>query len=457
MSYIVCKFGGTSVATDSALKQIKKIISLDKRRKVLVLSAPGKASGIVTKVTDYLLAVAEKSLKKRDVTKDVASVKRRFIDNYTALGLSEDAVLTVVDRLDDRIKMKKDNPERFRDAIVASGEEFNAELFAAYLNSCDIKAAFVCPQSISLEVTSVFGDARPTEQGMKNLEKVNDLVDGETVVVFPGFYGVTADGDTATFSRGGSDLTGALIADAIGAIEYENWTDVNGILSANPKVVPEPDQISALTYKEMRELSYMGFKVFHEEAVKPVTEKKVPIRLRNTNNLKNRGTLIVSERLPDERDIVGIAAASGFCLFNIQKFLMNREKGFGRRTFQIFEELDLSYEHSPSGVDDLSVVLDQNQLQPGTVNQIVRKIEEELEPDDIRIEFGLSLIVVVGEGLLHKIGVLAAAAQAFSDSDINIKIVNQGSSEISIIFGIDSKDEDKAVRILYDKFFNETD
>jgi aspartate kinase len=455
MSYLVCKFGGTSVATAAALQQIKYILSLDTRRKIVILSAPGTASGIVTKVTDYLINIAEKKLKGKNVDKELKAVKKRFSDNYTKLGLSEKEISSVVDDLNARLDMSTENHARFRDAIVAAGEEYNAHLFSIYLNHSDMPAEFVSPQSIDLRVTSIYGDAQPTDEGIQNLRQIQDIADADKIVVFPGFYGVTQDSSIATFSRGGSDLTGAIISDAIGAIEYENWTDVNGILSANPKVVADPEQIAALTYKEMRELSYMGFKVLHEEAVKPVTGQKIPIRLRNTNNLENTGTLIVSDRLPDERDVVGIAAAPGFCLFNIQKYLMNREKGFGRRTLQIFEELGLSYEHSPSGVDDLSVVLEQNQLKPGTVNSIVRKIEDELSPDSIRTEFGLSLIAVVGEGLLHKIGVLAAAAQAFADAGININICNQGSSEISIIFGIDSADQDEAVQVLYDKFFNE--
>lgn len=452
MFRIVCKFGGTSVATKESLEQIKHILEFKSERRILILSAPGKASGIVTKVTDYLIQIAEKGIAGKDTTKDITAVKKRFHDNYTALGLSEDAISNVVDEIDNRVAADKSNPARFRDAIVAAGEEFNANLFAQYLVSIGINARFESPQSIGLLVTDDYGDAQATEEGLENLKKLQPICD-ESVVIFPGFYGITKDNHIATFSRGGSDLTGAIIADAVNADEYENWTDVNGILSANPNVVTNPEQIPALTYREMRELSYMGFKVFHEEAVKPVTDKKIPIRLRNTYNLENRGTLIVSERLPDERDIVGIAAASNFCLFNIQKYLMNRQKGFGRKVLQVFEDLDLSYEHSPSGVDDLSIVLDQNQLHPETVNQIIRNLEMELEPDDIRAEFGLSLIAVVGEGLLHKVGVLAAAAQAFSDAGINIKIVNQGSSELSIIFGIDSADEDKAVKILYEKFF----
>jgi aspartate kinase len=275
----------------------------------------------------------------------------------------------------------------------------------------------------------------------------------EKIVVFPGFFGVTKEGDVATFSRGGSDLTGSILAEALDAVEYENFTDVNGIFSANPNTVSQPALIPALTYKEMRELSYHGFNVLHEEAVKPVIRKKIPIRLRNTFNLKSEGTLIVSERLPSQRDITGIASGDGYCTFTLQKFLMNREKGFGRRLLSILEDLELSYEHCPSGVDNISVILDQAQLEPQDVNNIIRTMEDQLKPDDIKVEFGLALVAVVGEGLLHKIGVLAQAASALSNAGVNIKMCNQGSSEISIIFGIDASDEKKAVNALYQEFF----
>ena len=453
MSRIVCKFGGTSVATKENIEQIIHILSLNNNRRAVVLSAPGKAPTVITKVTDYLLTITEKSLSDSDFSKELTAVKERYRDIYVPLGIQENVVNEVVAELENRIAADKSNPSKYRDAIVATGEEFSANLFAKLLNQKGIKAEFVSPQSIDFYVTDTFGDAQATEEGHNNLVKLQEICD-ETIIVFPGFYGITKDGDIATFSRGGSDLTGAILADALDASEYENFTDVNGILSANPNVVVEPDQISALTYREMRELSYMGFNVFHEEAVKPVMKKKIPIRLRNTNNIENSGTLIVSERLPDERDIIGIAGAPNYCSFNLQKFLMNREKGFGRRLLSIFEDLNLSYEHCPSGVDNISVILDQKQLHPESVNDIVREIEKELKPDDLKIEFGISLVSVVGEGLLHKIGVLSAATTALSEAGINIKMVNQGSSELSIIFGIDSADEDKAVKVLYNKFFN---
>lgn len=453
MAGIVCKFGGSSVATTQMVQQIITILNENPKRRLVVVSAPGKAAGIVTKVTDYLLSIAEKSLTQKDIAKDLAGVKQRYYDIYLPLGLTEEQINAVLRRLDDRIEHSQEHKERYRDAIVASGEDMNAVLFAQALSLNGIDAESISPEEAGLIVTPTFGDAQLTEEGAKNIRMLKEHV-AQKVVVFPGFFGMTPENEIATFSRGGSDLTGAILADAIDADEYENFTDVNGILSAHPQIIAEPEQIPALTYRELRELSYMGFGVFHEEAVKPVTDKKIPIRLRNTNNLANNGTLIVSERLPDERDIVGIASASNFCSFNISKFLMNKEHGFGRKLLSILEELDLSFEHCPSGVDNLSVILEQDQLHPETVNTVIRRIEQELNPDEVKTEFGLSLVSVVGEGLLHKVGVLASATKALADENINVKIVNQGSSEISMIFGLDSADEERAVKALYNAFFN---
>jgi len=454
MSPIVCKFGGTSVATKEKIERIIEIMKLNPERKAIILSAPGKADGINTKVTDYLISIVEKSLSGKDIEKDLADVKKRYYDIYEPLGISIETIDGVLVRIDKRVAADKSNEKRYRDAIVASGEDLNAELFAIYANSIGIKAIFVSPIDIEMIVTANFGDATITNEGNANLIKLRDYIADGYIVVFPGFFGVSVRGDIVTFSRGGSDLTGALIADALDAYEYENWTDVNGILSANPKTITNPQQIRALTYREMRELSYMGFSVFHEEAVKPVIKKKIPIRLRNTNNLENSGTLIVAERLPNERDIVGISSASGFCSFNLQKFLMNREKGFGRKLLEIFEDLEISYEHCPSGVDSISVIINQRQLRSESVNDIIRRIEKDLKPDELKTEFGLSLVGVVGEGLRHKIGVLGSAANALSKAGVNIKIVNQGSSEFSIIFGVDGDDEMKAVKALYEAYFS---
>jgi len=452
MEIIVCKFGGTSVATKETVQQIAKILDKNPSRRCVVVSAPGKAAGVTVKVTDMLIKATQKALKNENFSEELAVIKKRYRDIYEPLGVKKDVIEIILDDFDKRLSSPKDHSGKFRDLVVAAGEDVNARLFAEYLKHAGKKASYVSPKEAGLIVTPVFGDAQPIDEVGLRLAGLKKMC-SEMIVVFPGFFGVTAEGDTATFSRGGSDLTGSILAEAIDAEEYENFTDVDGIFSANPTTVDNPVQIPALTYKEMRELSYIGFNVLHEEAVRPVMRQKIPIRLRNTFNLDNTGTLIVSERLPSQRDVTGIASGGGYCSFTLQKFLMNREKGFGRRLLSIFEELNLSYEHCPSGVDNISIILDQNQLRPEDVNNIIRTIEDRLKPDDIRVEFGIALVAVVGEGLMHKIGVLSQSAAALSKADVNIKMCNQGSSEISMIFGIDASDEKKAVTALYDEFF----
>jgi len=452
MEIIVCKFGGTSVATTDTLRQIAHILDVNDKRRCVVVSAPGKAAGVTVKVTDMLIKATQKAMKNENYIEELAGIKKRFHDIYDPLEVKKEVLETVLTDLDKRLSSSKDHPGKFRDLVVAAGEDINAQLFAEYLKQNGKNATYVSPKDAGLVVTPVFGDAQPVAEVEMQLAKLKKIC-SEKIVVFPGFFGVTKEGDVATFSRGGSDLTGSILAEALDAVEYENFTDVNGIFSANPNTVSQPALIPALTYKEMRELSYHGFNVLHEEAVKPVIRKKIPIRLRNTFNLKSEGTLIVSERLPSQRDITGIASGDGYCTFTLQKFLMNREKGFGRRLLSILEDLELSYEHCPSGVDNISVILDQAQLEPQDVNNIIRTMEDQLKPDDIKVEFGLALVAVVGEGLLHKIGVLAQAASALSNAGVNIKMCNQGSSEISIIFGIDASDEKKAVNALYQEFF----
>jgi aspartate kinase len=456
MEFIVCKFGGSSVATTACIQQIAKILDQNHNRRCVVLSAPGKAAGQGIKITDLLIKAVQKAIKNLDYSEELSHIEKRYRDIYEPLGVRKDKLAKLAEVCRDfakRLSSPRQPADKFRDLVVAAGEDANARLFAEYLILSGKKAVYVSPQEAGLYVTSTFGDAQPIDEVALRLASLKKIC-SESIVIFPGFFGVTKDGDIATFSRGGSDLTGSILAEALDAIEYENWTDVNGIFSANPQTVEKPVQIPALTYREMRELSYIGFNVLHEEAVRPVMQKKIPIRLRNTFNLENHGTLIVSEKLPSQRDITGIASGGGYCSFTLQKFLMNREKGFGRMLLSIFEEMNLSYEHCPSGVDNISIILDQNQLKPEDVNNIIRTIDERLKPDDIKVEFGIALVAVVGEGLLHKIGVLSQAAAALSKAGVNIKLCNQGSSEISIIFGIDASDENKAVNALYAEFFS---
>jgi aspartate kinase len=453
MELIVSKFGGSSAASSGKIERIVEIMRQDPNRRCVVLSAPGKARSGDAKVTDLLIEAADAALNRRDFAAPLAAIKSRFAAIYGPLGVERSRLDGILSDLDRRLSSPSDHPGKFRDLVVAAGEDVNSRLFAEYLNdAAGIKARYVNPGEAGLTVTPVFGDAQPLRESLAKLSALKEICASEAIV-FPGVFGCTAGGDVATFSRGGSDLTGAVLAEALDAAEYENWTDVDGIFSAHPNMVDSPAQISALTYKEMRELSYIGFNVLHEEAVRPVMRKNIPIRLRNTNNVENNGTLIVAERLPGERDIIGVASCGGYCSFTLHKFLMNREKGFGRRLLSIFEDMNLSYEHCPSGVDNISIILDQGQLKPETVNNIIRAFDERLAPDEIKTEFGIALVSVVGEGLSHKIGVMGQAASALSKAGVNIKMVNQGSSEISMIFGIDARDEKKAVNALYNEFF----
>ncbi len=452
MEIIVCKFGGSSVATAEKLQKIEAILENNQSRRCVVVSAPGKAPDMHTKVTDLLITAAKKALEGQKVDAELGEIRRRYTGMYQKLGVEKATIDTILSDLDQRLSSDTSLKEKFRDMVVSAGEDLNAKLFAEYLKTKGTKARYVSPAEARFLVTAEFGDAQPLEESTPNVAALRQIC-SEEIVVFPGFFGVTTDGDIATFSRGGSDLTGSFLAEALDAAEYENWTDVDGIYSCNPTLVDSPVQIPALTYKEMRELSYIGFTVLHEEAVRPAMRKMIPIRLRNTDNTDNQGTLIVAQRLPSERDIVGIASRGGFCSFTLEKFLMNRELGFGRRLLSIFEEHELSYEHCPSGVDNISIILEQDQLTPESVNNIIRAIEDQLQPDSIRTEFNIALVSVVGEGLLHKLGVLGQAATALSREGVNIKMANQGSSEMSIIFGIDAADETQAVNALYDEFF----
>lgn len=322
MQFIVCKFGGSSVASSERLEQIVKILKLNQQRRCVVLSAPGKVNENDIKITDLLIEISCKALKNEEYSMLINDFKNKFLSIYKPLKVPVSKIEEILTDLDKRLESPKDNASRFRDLIVAAGEDINSRLFALYLCSIGIKATYINPAESGMIVTSVFGDAQPLPESYMKLASLKKLC-SEQIIVFPGFFGYTENYECATFSRGGSDLSGAVLASALDVIEYENWTDVNGIFSAHPKMVDSPIQIPALTYKEMRELSYIGFNVFHEEAVRPVMLKKIPIRLRNTNNIANEGTLIVSERLPIERDVIGVASGGGYCSFTLQKFLMN--------------------------------------------------------------------------------------------------------------------------------------
>ncbi|MBM7649305.1 aspartate kinase [Bacillus ectoiniformans] len=449
----VCKFGGTSVASAEQIKKVASIIQADPKRKIVVVSAPGKRFDEDIKVTDLLIDLAAASLNKNEAEAELQAVVQRYGDIAKELDLNEEIVQVIEKDLRERLTLNLNQPELFVDQLKASGEDNNAKLIAAYFSSIGLEAEYVSPKEAGLLVSDEPGRARALPEAYENL---NSLRDRKGVVVFPGFFGYSKDGVMMTFARGGSDITGSILAAAIHAELYENFTDVDSVFAANPRVVNNPVEIKRMTYREMRELSYAGFSVFHDEALMPAFQYSVPVCIKNTNNPSAPGTMIVAEREYSKSPVIGIAADGGFSTIYVSKYLMNRELGFGRRLLQILEDEEISYEHTPSGIDDLSVIVRSHQLTPEKEARIISRCREELKVDDVYIEHDFAMVVLVGEGMHNTLGLSARATTAISRVGANIEMINQGSSEVSLVFGIHEKDTNNVLKELYNEFFSTT-
>lgn len=446
----VVKFGGSSLASGEQLEKVFQIVISDPRRKVVVVSAPGKRFAEDQKVTDLLINCAEECLAGNDPHEWVNAVIARYSAIADELSLGREIVNEIKADIDERLNSDKSNRLRFLDLVKASGEDNNAKLVAAYFRRQGVEAHYINPWEAGLFVSNEPGNAQVLAESYQRLASLRERAG---VLVFPGFFGYSKEGEIYTFSRSGSDITGSIIANAIKADLYENFTDVDAVFSVNPYLVEKPMAIKELTYREMRELSYAGFNVLHEEALVPAFRAGIPVHIKNTNNPDAPGTRIVYERHNTNGPVIGIASDQGFCSIYVSKYLMNREIGFGRKLLGILEEFGLSYEHTPSGIDDMSVILRESQLGPDLKNEIKEKIEKELHPDEVKFENGLALIMVVGEGMRSHIGTMARASKALSNARINIEMINQGSSEVSMMFGVKEVDEIKAVQALYEEFF----
>lgn len=339
------------------------------------------------------------------------------------------------------------------DTFLAAGENNNAKLIAAYFNQNGIDARYMHPREAGIVVTSEPGHARIIPS---SYDKIEELTNTNEVLVIPGFFGVTKENQICTFSRGGSDITGSIIAAGVKADLYENFTDVDGIFAAHPGIIHQPHSIPELTYREMRELAYAGFSVLHDEALLPAYRGKIPLVIKNTNNPDHPGTRIVLKHSNDEFPVVGIAGDSGFVSINMSKYLMNREIGFGRKVLQILEELNIGWEHMPTGIDDLSIILRSRQLTPIKEEEILRQLVQKAKVDHAEIEHDLSIIMIVGEKMKSHIGVTATATRALSENKINIQMMSQGSSEVSIMFVVNKDQEKAAIKALYNAFFGES-
>lgn len=446
----VAKFGGSSLASGKQLEKVYNIVLSDPERKVIVVSAPGKRFSDDIKVTDLLITIGEKSLAGEAVDKELQAVVERYVQIAEELNLTSEIIDKIQENLVGLINGDKSNPTLYIEALKAAGEDNNAKLVATFFNARGKEAHYVNPKEAGLFVTNEPGNAQVLPESYENLYRLRDR---SGILVVPGFFGYSKDGAVLTFSRSGSDITGSILANGIKADLYENFTDVDAVYSVNPSIVKQPKEIRELTYREMRELSYAGFSVFHDEALIPAFRAGIPVNVKNTNNPSAPGTKIVNERENKNGPVVGIASDDGFCSIYLSKYMMNREIGFGRKLLQILEDLGLSYEHIPSGIDDLTVILREKQLNEKTEAEVLQKIKDELHVDEVQVEHHLALIMVVGEGMRHNVGTTARAAKALAQAGINIDMINQGSSEVSMMFGVKVQDEKRAVQALYNEFF----
>lgn len=437
MTRIACKFGGTSVASAAQIRKVCAIVDEDPRRKVVVVSAPGKRDPKEAKITDLLYLCASMAGKGYDFAEPFGIVRERFVEIERELGVDA-GVGGQIDAFGKELASGVTN-----DYIASRGEYWNGLIIAKFMN-----AVFVDPmESIIIQAS---GSVDP-----KSYELLGAQLAGDSHrYVIPGFYGRGADGKVKTFSRGGSDISGAIAARAIDALVYENWTDVSGLLMTDPRIVKDPRPLREVTYRELRELSYMGASVMHDEATLPVREAGIPINIRNTNEPSHPGTRIVAQLPGDGKAsaaVAGIAGKKGFSMVCVEKSLMNKEVGFAHRLLGVFQRRGISVEHCPSSIDGINVVVDGNALN-GAADEVLEEIRRNLVPDRISLVPDLALIAVVGEGMSHTIGVAARVFTSLAKTRVNVRVINQGASEVNIIVGVAPEDFERAVQALYEEF-----
>ncbi len=447
----VCKFGGTSLADAGQMQKVCEIVEADPARRIVVVSAPGKRTPNDIKVTDLLIACGETVLAGQDGKAARQAVVERFASIEKDFGLGDDISRAMDADLAARQGADRSHRERYMDALKAAGEDYAARVFAAALNKRGHKASYVNPRDAGMLLSDEYGQARLLPE---SYERLATLRDKAGILVFPGFFGYTRGGTLVTFSRGGSDITGSILAAAVKADIYENFTDVDSVFAVDPRIVPGAASIQEMTYREMRELAYAGFSVLHDEAIVPAFRAGIPINIRNTNRPEAPGTMIVPEhRAAGARRVVGIASDAGFCSINVSKYLMNREIGFGRRVLQVLEDEKLSYEHSPSGIDTMSVILKETGLTPEVEARVIARLKKDLQVDDVSVERGLALVMIVGEGMRFNVGMAARVTRALAEATVNIEMMNQGASEISMMFGVKATERKQAVHSLYHALF----
>ncbi len=450
----VVKFGGSSLATGEQFEKVINIVSDDFERKVIVTSAPGKRFTGDTKVTDLLIEYANAVIENVDSTNIVKEIISRYREISDHFKLDGSVIKLLKDKLVNLTKTNFVDEKYLMAAFKAHGELLNAILLNAVLNAQGIKSVFIDPKDAGIIVHGQPNDADISPETYLNLDKLQ--LPNDAKVVFPGFFGYSQDGNIYTFSRGGSDITGALLSRGLHADLYENFTDVDAIYAANNHVVKHPQAIKKMSYREMRELSYAGFSVFQDEAIIPAVKGQVPVNVKNTNNPSAEGTLIVPEQFlfNPSNQITGIACSKRFSALYIHRYLLNKEVGFTLKLLQIFYKYNISYEHMPSGIDDLTVIFDRSKLDKTTIKHLCHDVKEILQPDYLEWIDDYAIIMVVGEGIAHNVNTLGEIIDSLTKNNIAIHMINQGASRISIMIGIQESDADEAVKQIYKTFFN---
>ncbi|MBQ9077956.1 MAG: aspartate kinase [Ruminococcus sp.] len=439
MANKVVKFGGSSLADANQFRKVAAIIKSDDKRKYVVPSAPGKRFSDDIKITDMLYKCCELAGSGIDFSEPFETIKERYKGIISELGID----MSLDEDFDLIAQEMKNRPAR--DFAASRGEYLNGKVLANFLGFNFVDAADV-----------IIFDTKGVLLLDETVKAVREKLNGLDNAVIPGFYGRTTEGVIKTFSRGGSDVTGSIIANAVKADIYENWTDVSGFLIADPRIVENPDVIEVITYRELRELAYMGASVLHEDAIFPVRSAGIPINIRNTNRPEDPGTMIVSDDYDFSGEslrytITGIAGKKGFSTINIEKAMMNNETGFGMKILKALYDNGLSFEHMPSGIDTMSITLSTEALAP-VRDKVIADIRKAVNPDHIEIEDGISILAVVGRRMKNTRGTVARIFAALAHARINVKLIDQGSSELNVIVGVNEHELPEAIRKIYDMF-----
>ncbi len=438
MSVKVCKFGGTSMADGNVIKGVKNIIESDAQRKYVIVSAPGKRYSGDTKVTDLLYACHAELIESGNCKKSFAAVRARFTSIVKELNIpfEIDGLLDETETLIER--------EKSEDFTASRGEYLCARIVAAVLD-----AKFIDAEDV------IFFKEDGSFDGEKSYKAISAAVSGVKRAVFPGFYGRGVNGKVKTFTRGGSDISGSIVARAVNASVYENWTDVSGFLACDPRIVDSPVKIKTISYKELRELSYMGANVLHSDSIFPLRKANIPIQIKNTFRPEDAGTAILpsTRYTPSGNLVTGVAGKKNFTVIFIEKSHMNAEVGFVCKVLSVLADEEISIEHIPSGIDTMSLVVESCKLPKEKLDKIIEKIKEKVSPDTIRVIENIALIATVGHGMSSSVGTSARLFNAIANADINIKMIDQGSSELNIIVGVQNDDYEKCIRAIYYEFF----